>query len=183
MEVVNQEIIDRSGNTVKLFLNRLQVLYIGQLVYNIFYLVLVSVVKFLPEIIYKNSDFSQVFPQRDFELGPSRQYQDIGSHFLFMIFLLIQSSLFEEHGGKKNLIATSKIRYSKIVFVLLDEVVIIHVQLALINVQCFMLKSLLWEVLGNSLILAINRKQLCLQYCLRDPLKIIFIVFGGLGGS
>lgn len=44
-----------------------------------------------------------------------------------MLLPPVQDSLFEEHGDKKNSVAALKAKPSKIIFVMLDEVVTIHI--------------------------------------------------------
>lgn len=49
-----------------------------------------------------------------------------------VLLLLVQDLLLEKRNNKKNLIEVSRDGYDKVIFVLLDEIIIIHVQLALI---------------------------------------------------
>lgn len=78
--------------------------------------------KFFLDITCNNLDFSQDLLEKDDELGPGKEHQSFGSHLLLVLLLLVQGSVFKEHGGKKNLIATSKVGHSKIIFALLVKI-------------------------------------------------------------
>lgn len=134
MEVPNKKIIGWSGNTIKLFQNKLEILHIGRLVHDILKLILISITKFFSDIIYKNSSLSKVFLHNDFKFGPVGGHQSIGSHLLFILLSLVQGLLFEKCDSEKNSIATLRVKRGKIIFILLDKVVIIYMRLALINV-------------------------------------------------
>lgn len=64
-------IVGKSRNIIILLEDVLEMLYVGQLVYNISQLVLIGIVKFIPDVIYKISDLFQAFLQKEFKLSPS----------------------------------------------------------------------------------------------------------------
>lgn len=93
-----------------------------------------SVAKFSTDIIYKNSDFIQVFPQKDFKFGPNKKHQGSKPNFLLELLLLFQSFIFEKHSEKKSSITGLGLKYGKIIFIVLYEIVAIYVRLMFVNV-------------------------------------------------
>lgn len=59
MKILNDEVIYGNSNDVKFFQNSLQVFYISQPIYNVFQLILADNLKFIPNDIYKELNFSQ----------------------------------------------------------------------------------------------------------------------------
>ena len=59
-----------------------------------------------------------------------------------------QGSFFEESNGKKDLVFSLSTRYDKMIFALLDEIIIVYIRLTLVYVGVLALKnffqSLLW---------------------------------------
>lgn len=69
------------------------------------------------------------------------------------------------------------------IFILVDEIIIIYIQLNLINLWGFKFKSLLKEILEDSSILVMRKKQSYLKYCFEVLLKIICALLRGLEGG
>lgn len=121
-------------------------LYVSQLVYDIFKLVLVSITKLFLDVIYKNSDLTQALLQKDFKFGPHSRYQGFGLNLPFILLPPIQGSFFEEHYHKKDLVMALRPRCYKIVLILLNKVIVIYVRLIYIDVWGLRFESLLWEI-------------------------------------
>lgn len=133
-------------------------LYVSWSFQDIFSLVLVGIVEFFKNVIYKNSNPTQVILQKDFEISLGEEYKSFSFYFQLTLLLSIQSLFLEKHGSKKNLVVASKLKCGKKVFVLLDEIVKINMWLALINVFDPKFQTLLRSVLAYSLILATSRR-------------------------
>lgn len=92
---------------------------IGWSVYDILQLLLADVAEFSLDVIYKDLNLTQVFLQKDFKFGLDRGHQGFRLNLPLMLLLPIQSSFFEERSGKRDLVAVSELRRSKIVFAIL----------------------------------------------------------------
>lgn len=64
-------------------------LYISQLIYDVFQLVLVSDIKFSLYSLYKDLKFLQASSKEDFEFGLGEKYYGLDFYFLFILFLLV----------------------------------------------------------------------------------------------
>lgn len=60
--------------------------------------------------------------------------QDFGLKFPFLLLPLEQSLIFEESDGKRNMVITSNIGRSKMVFALLDEIITVYVGLIFVHI-------------------------------------------------
>lgn len=100
-----------------------------------------------------------------------------------MLFPPVQDLLFERRNSYKNSVTVSRAGGGKIIFVSLDKVITIYMQLILINISGPMLQSLLKKVVGGHIILATNRRVSYLGYYFENPLKIIFAILEGLRGG
>lgn len=136
-------------------------LYLGCLVHVILQLILASIAEFFLYVIYKNLNLNRVFLQIDFKLGLNKRHQDFGPNLLLVLLSLIQSPIFKECGGKKDLVVTSGPGDSKIIFAVLYEVITIYIQLILVNVWDLGFKSALQRVFRDFLVLATTGGESC----------------------
>lgn len=88
-----------------------------------------------------------------------------------------------EHGGKGILGAVLGPRYSGIVFVLLYEVIVIHMQLTFVENWGPRFENLLWGVFGGFPILSMSSGRFYFQNHNEDLLKVIFDIFRNLESS
>lgn len=74
--------------------------------------------------------------QKGFEGDSHNRHNFVSFNILLMLLLIEQGSVFKKDDGKKDLVETPGSRYDKMVFALLNEVLAVHVRLALIYVWC-----------------------------------------------
>lgn len=116
-------------------------LQVNQSVHNVFQLIIANNIKLLPNSIYKNPGFTQAFLQKSLKLVSYDKNEVLSIEFSLMLLPAIYSLVYEITTGKGSLVKACNLTYGKIILVLLDEVIIVHMRLTFINIRLSRLKK------------------------------------------
>lgn len=124
-------------------------------VHYFFLLILTSLTDFFPNVIFKNFELAQAALIKSLKFVPYDKDQGFSFKLPFILLSLIQSLFFKEGSSKKILIIIPNTKHGKMIFTLLDKVIVVYIKLILIYIKGSSYKKLFLEivkmVLGKSL--------------------------------
>lgn len=97
-------------------------------------MVLVSRAQLIPSSIYKNSTLSHTLMQKNLELVPYNLDQDFGFNFSLRLLPSVYGLVLQVTHGKGDSIVTMCTKYSKIIFVLMNQVIALYMRLTQVHI-------------------------------------------------
>lgn len=108
----------------------------SNLIHNYFILLLISLSDFSPNYVYKNLEFFNSIVEKSLKFFSYNIYIKVTFNFPLILLLIILDIIFQRSAGKKSLIIVNNSGIYKVIFILLTEVVIFHVQFTLTYIKC-----------------------------------------------
>lgn len=138
--------------------------------------------KILPDDIYKNSVFTQLFSIKDLKFFLNEWHQRLGFDFSLILLSAIQNTTFKKNSYKKYLITISEFGNGKIIFILNYKIIIVYVEPILVYIEDFRLISSFYGLfysptIGSIILVSPICKDFFFYNYLNDLLKIIFGIF------